>query len=65
MLNQRIGPIMPCILSKNRTVQQSTRYGNAGLPLIIIAKTAIISRENVVPQKPILNILLRGMVFIK
>ena len=63
--NQSIGSRKPYMKIRNSTVQPSTKYGKIGLPLIVIAKTAIISKEKVVPQKPVVSIVRRCIFVIK
>ena len=65
ILSQRIGPKKVCMENRKLTVKHRTRYGKNASPSKSDAVTAISSRDAVVPQKPTVNIFLRGIVFIK
>ena len=65
MLSQRIGPKKVCMENRKLTVKHRTRYGKKASPSKSVAVTAISNSEAVVPQKPTINIFLRGIVFIK
>lgn len=65
MLSHRIGSRKVCMEKRKLTVKHRTRYGKNASPSKSEAVTAISRSEAVVPQKPTVNIFLRGMVFIK
>ena len=65
MLSQRIGPRKVCMEKRKLTVKHRTRYGKNARPSKSVAVTAMSNSEAVVPQKPTVNIFLRGMVFIR